>query len=1102
MGKVTKYWRGLEELANSPEFVKHQQNEFPEEVPVEQFLGKNSLENTSTSRRDFLKFLGFSVTAASLAACETPVNKAIPYTIKPEEITPGVANWYASTYFDGQDYAAILVKTREGRPIKIEGNEMSSVTMGATNARVQASVLSLYDSSRLTGPLTKGSPSTWSSVDKDIVQKLNTIASTGGNIRILSSTIISPSTKQAIADFKAKYPTTKHVTYDAVSCSAIIKANIHSFERPAVPSYFFDKANVIVSIASDFLGNWLSPIEYAKQYAKGRKLSKEKAEMSKHIQFEANLSLTGANADERYPVKPSQLGAVATSLYNAVAAMAGVPALESSKLPIDESIKKIAKQLWANKKKSLVVCGINDVAIQMVVNGLNTMLDSYENTVDLRTPMLVRQGDDEAFVELVNEMQNGKVAALITYNTNPAYTAPGSVHFNEAYKKIGLRISLADRADETAEMADYICPDHHYLESWNDANPKVGQYSLAQPTIAPIFSKATNHEGTRAAQESILRWAGITTDYHSYIQKHWETNLFPHQTKETNFRTFWNSSLQNGVFELSLTPPVETKKDAKAEETKAAHPQDVKKEESKNPEGVASARMDLAMAAARINKYNSKEGVWELTVYEKISIGNGSQANNPWLQELPDPISKVTWDNYVTMSPIDMKEKGYRLQERQDREASIVNVTFGNATIALPVYPQPGQALGTIGIALGYGRTKAGILSEKSGVIGHNAYPFVQLTDGTMHYSVSGVQLSEEIGNTELAATQIHHTIMGRNLIRETTLEEYKKNPESGNKEEELVTHAGKKDPVAVTLWDEFDRPGHKWGMLIDLSSCIGCGSCVVSCSAENNVAVVGKDQVRRTREMHWLRIDRYYQSDMTKENAEEKQMGSVDMYLEMENPSAVNPKVIFQPVMCQHCNHAPCETVCPVLATNHSSEGMNQMTYNRCVGTRYCANNCPFKVRRFNWYNYNENDKFAGLNPAQDDLGRMVLNPDVVVRSRGVMEKCSMCVQRVQAGKLNAKKAMQKLQDGAIKTACQQSCPTEAIVFGDVNDENSRISALRKDERNYYMLHELDIKPNVSYLVKVRNTEPGLVEAGEHEGGREHKEEKREEKKEEKKES
>jgi molybdopterin-containing oxidoreductase family iron-sulfur binding subunit len=1090
-----KYWKGLEELNNSPEFVQKAQSEFAEQIPVEKFLGNENQETSGTNRRDFLKFLGFSVTAASLAACETPVNKAIPYVVKPEEITPGVANWYASTYYDGSDYASIIVKTREGRPIKVEGNDFSKVSMGGTNARVQASVLSLYDSSRLTGPTANGAAATWDNVDKEIGGKLAAVAAKGGAIRILSSSIISPSTKAVIAEFTAKYPTTKHVMYDAVSYSGIAKANAGTFGQEVIPSYNFAKANVIVSIAADFLANWISPIEFSKQYAKTRKVSKDHAEMSKHIQFESNLSLTGANADERIPVKVSEQGKVAVNLYNAVAKIVGGSALPSSALACDGEIAKAAKELAENKGKSLVVSGSNDVNVQAVVNGINQMLDNYGKTIDLENPTYTHQGDDTAFADLVAEMAAGKVGAIITYNTNPVYTAPASVKFADAYNKVGLRISFADRADETASLANYICPDSHYLESWNDFNPKKAHYSLAQPTITPLFAQP-RHEGTRQAQDTLLKWAGNTTDYLTYIQKTWMEKVYPMQGKYMMFTEFWNNSLHNGAIEVGkgegevLATPV-------ADSTAVIAPVAVKPVVAEKPADVTPevvnvvAKISLNDAAQKINAV--KAGAMELALYEKVGLGNGNQANNPWLQELPDPISKITWDNYVTMAPAQMAKEGYLMMERQDREASVVTVTVNGTTIKLPVVPQPGQAEGTVGIALGYGREKAGSLSEKTGVIGQNAFPFVQVVNGTMMYGALEVSVANANETTEIAGTQIHHTLMGREIVKETNLENYKKNPKSGNHDEMLVTHSGVKKASTIDLWDEFDRPGHSWGMTIDLNSCIGCGSCVVSCTAENNVAVVGKDQVMKTREMHWLRIDRYYSSDMNKEVAKEEGVGAIDMYLEMENPAAANPKVVFQPIMCQHCNHAPCENVCPVLATNHSSDGLNQMTYNRCVGTRYCANNCPFKVRRFNWFNYNGNSDFA-FNPTQDDLGRMVLNPDVVVRSRGVMEKCSMCVQRIQEGKLEAKKSEAPLKDGAIKTACQQSCPTNAIYFGDLNDENSEIAKLRKEEaegRNYFILEEIGIKPTVSYLTKVRNCEETIEEGRKSAGHSEAKSEK-----------
>ncbi len=1079
-----KYWKGLEELNNGTEFVQKANNEFAEQVPVEEFLGDSNLtQNNGTNRRDFLKFLGFSVTAASLAACETPVYKSIPYVVKPEEITPGVANWYASSYYDGNDYASILVKTREGRPIKIEGNTLSKITKGGTNARVQASILSLYDSSRLTGPTANGTPAKWADVDKEIGEKLAAIAAKGGAIRILSSSIISPSTKAVIADFTAKYSTTKLVTYDAVSYSGMAKANAQTLGQELIPSYNFDKADVIVSIGADFLVNWLSPIEYAKQYGKTRKVNKDHAKMSRHYQFESNLSVTGANADYREPVKVSEQGKVAVNLYNAVAKIVGGSSIPSSALACDAMIAKAAKELADNKGRSLVVSGSNDMNIQLVVNSINQLLESYGKTIDVESPNLSRQGDDAAFAELTNEMAAGKVAAIITYNTNPVYTAPASLKFADAYNKVGLRISFADRADETASIANYICPDHNFLESWNDYNPKKAHYSLSQPTISPLFERPRN-EGTRQAQQTLLLWSGNTSDYHSYIQKVWNERVFPMQGKQMMFTEFWNNALHDGAVEVGIGDEILMPL-GKGDSTKAApvlvKGAPKKKEEKTEESKWAVKAVSLNDAAQKIN--SAKGGEFELSLYEKTGIGNGNQANNPWLQELPDPITKITWENYVTMSPLDMKGK-YNMMARQDREASVVNVTVNGLTIKLPVVPQPGQAQGTIGIALGYGRDKAGILSTQTGVVGQNAFPFIQVMDGAMLYSVLDVKIDNANETTQIAGTQIHHTLMGREIVKETILEAYKKDPKSGNDVELFQTHTGKKEAAAIDLWNEHENLGHRWGMTIDLNSCIGCGACVVGCTVENNVAVVGKDQVMKTREMHWLRIDRYYSTNWpavtreATEKADEENVGLVDMYLDMENPVAANPKVVFQPMMCQHCNHAPCETVCPVIATSHSSDGLNMMTYNRCVGTKYCANNCPYKVRRFNWFNYNENPDFA-FNPTQDDLGRMVLNPDVVVRSRGVMEKCSMCIQRIQGGKLEAKKAERKLIDGEIKTACQQACPTNAIVFGDLNDNESAVSKLqREDERNYYVLEELNVKPNVSYLTKVRNCEEDMAEA------------------------
>ena len=1061
MANQKKYWKGLEELRESPSFVKARDKEFAKEVPIEEFLGRESITTSNTSRRDFLKYLGFTVAAASLAACESPVVKTIPYVIKPEDATPGINNWYASTFFNGEDYCSVLIKTRDGRPIKLEGNTKSSVTRGAVNARVHASVLSLYDNFRAKSPYVKGAESTWEIADKEISAKL---AAAKGSIAILSSTIISPSTKQIISEFIAKYPTAKHVMWDTVSFSGMRKANEMYFGKAAIPSYSFDKANTIVSIAADFLTNWLSPIEFAKQYADGRRINKQKQDMSRHIQFESIMTVSGANADTRVQIKPSEEGAVAYNLYLAISKLAGAPAGNVAATPYDEQISKIAAELWANKGKSLVVAGANDSAIQSVVNMINKTLGNYGSTINMDRECNLRQGNDEDFAALVNDMKAGKVDVLITYNVNPVYNTSSALGFKDAYAKVPCKISLASSVDETANGADYICPDHNQLESWNDAMPYTGQYSLAQPTISPLFAKPRN-EGTRCAQETLLKWAGSdVTDYMTYIQNYWKKNILPEVSDEGGgylFTNLWNSTLQSGLFEKASGS-----------------------DEGKGMQDVTAP--NISEAASKI--VNAAKGGIEVILYQKTSMGSGLQSNNPWLQELPDPISKVTWDNYITMNPAEMKDKGFSLLEDDNHVASVATLTVNGSSIELPVFPQPGQARGTVGVAVGYGRTNAGKVGNG---VGANAYPWVQWTNNTFQYYVAGATIASANKTYTIGATQTHNTMIGRPILKETTLGEYKKDHAAGNEQEEILTIEGKKALKDVNLWDDFDKrspvnmtnnadnQGLRWKMAIDLNSCIGCGACSVSCTAENNVPVVGKAEIILVREMHWIRIDRYYSSDMSWEKAKAENISESNRMYDMMVASSDNPEVAFQPVMCQHCNHAPCETVCPVMATSHASEGINQMVYNRCVGTKYCANNCPYKVRRFNWFNYYRDEKFLNVNPAQEsnELGRMVLNPDVVVRSRGVMEKCSLCVQRIQLGKLKAKMESRPIKDGEIKPACAQSCPTEAIVFGNVNDSDSKVAELIKDERNYLLLADLDTQPNVFYMTKIRNKDKAILE-------------------------
>jgi molybdopterin-containing oxidoreductase family iron-sulfur binding subunit len=1022
------YWKGLEQLKNDSAFVKNANQEFP---------GMEEAPDPGHSRRDFLKMMGFGVSAVSLAACNAPTRYAIPYVNKPVDVDPSIANYYASTYLNGGDYCSIVVKTREGRPIKIEGNNLSKVTKGGTSAQVEASVLSLYDNYRLRYPKIGADKTTWEELDKQVIAKLGEVAGQGGQIRIVSNTILSPSTKAAIDIFKAKYPNTQHIQYDPNSSYGMLKANADSFGSAFIPSYDFSKAKTIVSIAADFLGTWVAPIEFTKQYAVTRELGDDKKEMSRHYQFEANLSLTGANADYRTPIRPSQEGLVVAQLFNLIGAKVG----KSVAAGIDKiaNLEKAAEELWANKGASLVVAGSNDKSVQLLVNGINDMLGNYGTTILPGNPVNYRQGNDETMSDFVDELASGRIGAVIFYNCNPVYDHPKGAALASALKNIGLTVSTTNSEDETSLACQIRAIDHHYLESWNDAEPKKGSYSLSQPAITPIFN-------SRQAQSSLLTWAGETnTDYFSFVKTNW-TNWFFKNSGMGDAQMFWDKCLYDGVYEVSAG-------DAAA----------------------LTFNGDLGAAAAAITaNYKADNKGFELAIYESYGVGTGSQANNPLLHELPDPITKVVWDHPITISVSDAAKLG--IKNDGESNTQLATLTVGKNSVEVPVLIQPGQANGTLGISVGYGRKNVGKVAENLGV---NAYVFAGMLNGSTSFSVTaGVDLKPTGKDFQLAQTQTHNTYMGRtNVVQESVLSEYIKNPKAGRDEPKISKWDEKVDPSSLSLWKGHDYKNHHWGMAIDLNSCTGCGACVVACNVENNVALVGKDEVIRRREMHWLRIDRYYSSD-----AKPEDMDGLEK-------AAENPEVVFQPMLCQHCNNAPCETVCPVAATTHSTEGLNQMTYNRCIGTRYCANNCPYKVRRFNWFKYHDNQKFYEANPSMNtDLGRMVLNPDVTVRSRGVMEKCSFCVQRIQEGKLTAKKEKRSLKDGEVVTACQTACSSGAILFGDMNNPESKISKLLKIEldekrpygidkkignpRAYRVLEEIGVKPNIFYLTKIKNKE------------------------------
>ncbi len=1042
MSSNKKYWKSVEELNKNNSLVVEafKQKEFVEEIPTDEFLGdKDTLESSNTSRRDFLKYVGFSTAAATLAACEGPVVKSIPYVVQPEQIVPGVANYYATSIANGYDFANVLVKTREGRPIKIENNGLATSSKGA-NARINASVLDLYDSLRVQEPKKLGTSISWDTFDAEMATRLNRTLSAGKEIVLLTQTFASPSTSKLISEFKEKYGNVRHVVYDAISESVAIEAFQNAYGERGLANYDFSKASTIVSIGADFLGDWQGG-GFDSGYSHSRVPNHGK--MSRHIQFESNMTLSGANADKRVPLTPTEQKKALALLSNKIlGTSANVSGLAAN---IQEAVNKAASQLSQAGHGGVVVTGIQDVNAQRLVLAINEKLGS--TAFDTKTPIKTRQGDDKAVTQLISDMKSGTIGALIMSGVNPSYTLPNASEFNEGLKKVTTSVAFSMKEDETSSLCTFVAAAPHYLESWGDVELSKGHFSLIQPTIRPLFN-------TRQFQETLLIWNGSTETYHDYIKSNWSENILNERS--------WNQALHDGVYAGTNLEVEETETtDIDVEAVAASH----------------------SAAASALGTVSSKG--YELTLYPKTGMGDGQQANNPWLQEFPDPLTRTTWDNYLTMSEADAKELGFYLeestffsQERHDATGGLngkyANLTVNGVTVKVPVMIQPGQAKGSFGMSFGYGRS-LGLKEEMQ--TGVNAYPLYKDFN-----TIQNVTIEAASGKHEFACVQLQNTLMGRgDIIVETTLEVFNTEDKEHWNPVPMVSLNHEETPVTspdVDLWDEFDRSiGHHFNLSIDLNACTGCGACVIACHAENNVPVVGKEEIRRSRDMHWLRIDRYYSSEDTFAGDDHKKddfsglsgdNGSLGGFGQLEDPAA-NPQVAFQPIMCQHCNHAPCETVCPVAATSHGRQGQNHMAYNRCVGTRYCANNCPYKVRRFNWFLYNGNDEFDFH--MNDDLGRMVINPDVTVRSRGVMEKCSMCIQMTQKTILDAKRDGREVKANEFKTACSAACGNGAMQFGDINNKHSDITALKDNNRAYHLLESVGTKPNVVYQTKVRNT-------------------------------
>ncbi len=1023
MSSNKKYWKSVEELnENSSIVAALRNNEFVEQIPTEDFLSdKDSLSSSLTTRRDFLKYVGFTTAAASLAACEGPVHKSIPYVVQPESIIPGVSDFYATTMFDGYDFANLLVKSREGRPIKIENNKEAGAKFNA-NARVHASILSLYDNMRIKSPKIAAKNVSWSEVDTKLKSSLTEAKTSGKQVVLLTSTLASPSTELLIADFISKNPNSKHIIYDAVSESASLDAFQTVYGERGLVDYDFSKASaVIVSVDADFLGDWQGG-GFDTGYAKVKVPNQGK--MTKHIQFEANMTLSGAAADKRIPMNSYAQKQALVKIFNIVTGSSIATTLSKE----DEvNVTKAAQQLKSAGSKGLLVSGIQDKNAQLLVIAINQVLGS-EALLTAGT-RLIRKGSNESVTQLVKDMNAGNVHTLLMSGVNPVYTLANSSAFVSGLKKVKTSVAFSLKEDETAELTTIAAPVPHYLEAWNDNILVKGSYSITQPLIRPLFN-------TKQFQEVLMTLNGVVGSYVDFIRSSSASILAA---------TTWNKVLHDGIFVYGTSV-------------------------------IAGGTADYASAAAALAKTKPTND-FELVLYTKTGLGDGQQAGNPWLQEFPDPITRVSWDNYITVSAVDAKKLEFmnEIVANGGLNGSVANLEVNGVKLEnVPVIVQPGQAVGTIGLALGYGR-KASLKEEMQ--VGLNAYALYNNFNNIQSVKVT----KADVDDHEFACVQGQKTLMGRgDIVKETTLEIFASDiPASEWNKQPMVSLDHKEvEAVKVDLWESFDRSvGHHFNLSIDLNACTGCGACVIACHAENNVPVVGKAEIRRSRDMHWLRIDRYYSSEETFiDDSERKEnfdgltgdKGSLGGFLEMEVP-AQNPQVVFQPVMCQHCNHAPCETVCPVAATSHSRQGQNHMAYNRCVGTRYCANNCPYKVRRFNWFLYNKNSEFDYF--MNDDLGRMVINPDVNVRSRGVMEKCSMCIQKTQLTILTAKREGYYPKDGDFQTACSSACSTNAMVFGDVNDKEAKITELAKSDRMYHLLEHVGTKPNVFYHVKVRNT-------------------------------
>jgi molybdopterin-containing oxidoreductase family iron-sulfur binding subunit len=1004
-----KLWKSIDDLNGNNDALKSKTHEFAEGVK-DQF---DPSKLSSISRRKFFALLSASAALTATACSNYHDNgEIISYNKKPEGVIPGIANYYASTCNGCEQSCGILIKTREGRPIKVDGNPDHPINKGKICAKGQAGIFNLYNPERLKDPFKNNNKTGWKSADNEIIAALNKAQKNGEEIAVLTGTITSPTTKKALDDFVSKYSTVKIYSYSLLNDTQRRNAWQECYGSEDYPSIKWNEADVILSLDADFLGNEGSYIENMRKYTSKREVY-QKTEFNRLYVVEGRMSATGMMADYRFRLSPDRQFDFVMSLINEIGK-------HTSKISIAENIKskiadfsiskyenvigkdnvnRLINDLLKNAGRSIVYAGETlPVEVHIAVNLLNEILGGaslYDYTSSFKS--LMKQSTSEELSKLVDSMKNEKVSVIVHFDSNPVFTLSEDYGYASALKKVSTIVSLTEEKNESSAASHFILPISHTFESWGDANIRRGVYSLQQPVIEPIFN-------TRQKESILLTWISGDADsfnhdlYHNYLMNNFNSGIYSKKDSFADAKTFWYSALHDGVVQI----------DEKTE------PGNFKLTDINNPR----------------NDY-SKQG-YTVQLVNNFFLGDGKYANNGWLQELPNPVTKVTWDNYAAISPATAKTFGTDYDD-------LIEIKIGDNNLTLPVFVQPGMADNFISIELGYGRKVIGDVGKE---VGFNSILLMSKNNNLSPYLYQNAAVKKVDGTHKLATTQEHHSLNDtmvkdlhkiRKIIQEGTVRQYENHPEFLNKNKEPVPE----------ITGKIKYTGNKWGMVIDLNKCTGCTACVASCNVENNIVVVGKEQVDIGREMQWLRIDRYYS-------------GTPD-----------DPVVSNQPMLCQQCDDAPCENVCPVDATNHSPDGLNQMVYNRCVGTRYCSNNCPYKVRRFNFFNYR--DHFAD-SYYDNDLSALARNPEVTVRSRGVMEKCTFCIQKIMETKSDALRDGKKFKGSDVVTACQQACPTNAITFGDTNDPDSKVAKLRDHNLSYHVLEELNIKPNVTYIAKLRN--------------------------------